>query len=68
MISHQPFHYHSLADLKEDIDRVGVDLPVSEDLSVLKKPLSAGPWQIPNRLVVLPMEGCDGRRTARRTS
>ena len=60
MIAHQPFHYHSLDDLRQDISRLGVDVPVSGDPSILAQPLSCGSFTLPNRLVVLPMEGCDG--------
>ncbi|MGC4054062.1 MAG: hypothetical protein QM757_33680 [Paludibaculum sp.] len=60
MIVHQPFHYHSLQDLRQDIDRLGVDVPVSEVVGVLAEPVDCGRFVLPNRLVVLPMEGCDG--------
>ncbi len=60
MIAHQAFHYHSLDDLRSDIARLGVDVPVSADLSVFSKPVACGPLTAPNRFVVLPMEGCDG--------
>jgi NADPH-dependent glutamate synthase beta subunit-like oxidoreductase/2,4-dienoyl-CoA reductase-like NADH-dependent reductase (Old Yellow Enzyme family) len=60
MISHQPFRYHSLEDLRNDLDRVGVDLPLTNHFQILGQPLAAGPLRLPNRLVVLPMEGCDG--------
>ena len=60
MFSHQPFHYHSLEDLAADIGRLGLDIPLTEDLSPLARPLECGPFRLPNRFVVLPMEGCDG--------
>ena len=60
MFSHQPFHYHSLEDLARDIERLGLDIPVSEDVSPLAAPLDCGSFRLPNRFVVLPMEGCDG--------
>ncbi|HEY3441400.1 MAG TPA: FAD-dependent oxidoreductase [Paludibaculum sp.] len=60
MIAHQPFHYKTLEDLRADIARVAVDVPVSADSSVLAQPLQCGSLTLPNRLVVLPMEGCDG--------
>lgn len=60
MIAHTPFHYHKLEELMEDIERTGVDLPVTTDTSVLAEPVAAGGLRLPNRLVVLPMEGCDG--------
>ena len=60
MFSHQPFHYHSLDDLRRDIAETGVDVPVTNDLRTLSEPVEAGSLRMPNRLVVLPMEGCDG--------
>lgn len=60
MIVHQPFHYHTLDELRADIDRLGADVPVSDDFSILAQPLDCGRFTLPNRLVVLPMEGCDG--------
>ena len=60
MFSHQPFQYHSLEELARDIERLGLDIPVSEDVSPLAAPLDCGSFRLPNRFVVLPMEGCDG--------
>jgi NADPH-dependent glutamate synthase beta subunit-like oxidoreductase/2,4-dienoyl-CoA reductase-like NADH-dependent reductase (Old Yellow Enzyme family) len=39
---------------------LGLDLKLSGDPSPLAEPLRAGDFTIPNRMVVLPMEGCDG--------
>ncbi len=60
MLAHQPFHYHSLDDLARDIERLALDIPLREDLSPLAEPLDCGAFRLPNRFVVLPMEGCDG--------
>ncbi len=60
MIPHELFHYHSVEDLRKDISATGVDLQASDDVSVLSEPVQAGKFRLPNRLVVLPMEGCDG--------
>jgi NADPH-dependent glutamate synthase beta subunit-like oxidoreductase/2,4-dienoyl-CoA reductase-like NADH-dependent reductase (Old Yellow Enzyme family) len=60
MTAHQPFHYHSVQEFREEIERVEVDLPIAEDVRILSSALTAGTLRIPNRLVVLPMEGCDG--------
>ena len=60
MIAHQPFHYKTLEDLRADIERVAVDVPVSDSVDLLAQPLRCGSLNLPNRLVVLPMEGCDG--------
>ncbi len=60
MIPHQPFHYKTLEDLRADIERVAVDVPVSDSTTILAQPLQCGALTLPNRMVVLPMEGCDG--------
>lgn len=57
---HQPFHYRSLEEIRSDIERTGLDLPLTTDFRVLAEPLQAGALRLANRLVVLPMEGCDG--------
>jgi len=60
MFSHQPFHYHSPEELARDIERLGLDIPLTTDFSPLAAPLDCGRLRVPNRFVVLPMEGCDG--------
>ena len=59
-MEHKKFSYKHLDDLKEDVVRAGVELPISENLDVLKTPLPLYGKTIPNRLVIHPMEGCDG--------
>ena len=53
------FSYRWLDELKEEIARRGLDLPTSEDLSVLGTSVSFGRLNVSNRLAVQPMEGCD---------
>ena len=60
MAEHQRFKYDSPEMLKEDIERLGLDIPLSENLEILKKPVRIGDRLIPNALTVHPMEGCDG--------
>lgn len=60
MFSHQPFHYHAPEELARDIERLGLEIPLAHDLSPLGEPLDCGVFRLPNRFVVLPMEGCDG--------
>jgi len=57
---HQPFHYRSLDELRAAIAQLGLDLPVEENPAPLLERVQAGSFHLPNRLVVLPMEGCDG--------
>jgi 2,4-dienoyl-CoA reductase-like NADH-dependent reductase (Old Yellow Enzyme family) len=56
----RPFDYKSLDELKRDIGILGVTLPVSENLSLLKQPLEVYGKTIKNRLAIQPMEGFDG--------
>ncbi|MCC7422144.1 MAG: NADH:flavin oxidoreductase [Planctomycetaceae bacterium] len=54
------FKYKSAAEVVEDAKRLGHELRVSEDFSPLFQPLTIGRRTVGNRLVVQPMEGCDG--------
>ncbi len=60
MAQHDRFHYKNLDELKEDMTRMGLDIPVSADVAVLSRPIALGERTIPNRLAINPMEGCDG--------
>lgn len=59
-MTHTPFHYNSLDEIKTELAALGCTLPLWEDLSVLGAPLSVGGATLPNRLAIQPMEGCDG--------
>ncbi len=54
------FHYHSLEEVAGKARELGVRLPLSERLEVLRRPLTVGGRRLENRLAVQPMEGCDG--------
>ena len=56
---HQRFHYRTLADLREDLSRLGLSLPLADNVSILGDPVEIGRWRSPNRLAVHPMEGFD---------
>lgn len=60
MQAHKRFKFSSLIDLQAELNQMGIDLPLLEDTRVLKQPLRIGKNIIPNRLVIHPMEGCDG--------
>jgi len=57
------FHYGSVQAVQEDVQSLGLELPMREDLSVLADPLvlRAGDasWTLANRLACHPMEGSD---------
>jgi 2,4-dienoyl-CoA reductase-like NADH-dependent reductase (Old Yellow Enzyme family) len=50
----------TLTELRRLAQELGLALNVSEDLSVLARPVPVGNLVIPNSLAVHPMEGCDG--------
>lgn len=54
------FKYKSPADVTADAAALGHEMPMSSDFSVLFQPIKIGPLTAGNRLVVQPMEGCDG--------
>ena len=60
MAEFKRFSYSTLDELRTDISAMGLELPASDDVSVLHAPISIYGKTVPNRLVVQPMEGCDG--------
>ena len=61
MTTHQRFHMDTLEQFKRTMEENSVDLPLSEDLSILSEPLRIGGKTVLNRLAIHPMEGCDGK-------
>ncbi len=59
MSEHVRFNLKTIEDLKNELDRLELYLPVSEDLSVLGEKVKMGKWELPNRFIVQPMEGVD---------
>ena len=59
-MEHQKFHYKSLDELRQELNRVGAALPLCEDLSILNRPVDLGAKTVPNAIAIQPMEGCDG--------
>lgn len=59
--AYQPFYIQSLADLRTEIARLGVGIPLDDDLTRLAHPLSLGPKKIPNRFCAQPIAGGDAQ-------
>lgn len=57
---HETFHYPTLDSLRAAAAEVRADLPLSEDVSPLFRPLTLGVKAAPNRIAFQPMEGTDG--------
>ena len=58
---YQPFYIPSVAGLREEIARLGLSIPVEEDLAGLARPLEIGRTRIPNRFCAQPIAGGDAR-------
>ena len=59
-MQHGKFNYKDLAELRADFEKLNLDINVSENLEILKKPVDINGMYAPNALAVHPMEGCDG--------
>lgn len=58
-MGHERFHLDTLADLRREVDRLGIELPIAEDLGVLSETVRIGSLLAWNRFAVHPMEGFD---------
>ncbi|WP_242841652.1 NADH:flavin oxidoreductase [Desulfitibacter alkalitolerans] len=54
------FNYKTLAELKAKISELKADIELTEDISPLLKKTRIGQYELPNAMVIHPMEGCDG--------
>lgn len=59
-MSHEMFYYQSRKAVEEKAEELGISLPFSEAVDALKTPLYLKNHTIHNRIVLSPMEGCDG--------
>ena len=55
----EPFSYKSLKILREKFEVLNLDIPVSEEIGILRKNIKIQNITIPNRLSIQPMEGFD---------
>ena len=53
------FTYKTMEDVQAHAAELGINLPLSEDVSVLNTPFNIGKATIKNRMGVAPMEGAD---------
>ena len=59
-MEHRKFGYKSVDDLKKECERLGIELPLSEDTEILGQAVDIQGRHVANRLLIQPMEGCDG--------
>ncbi len=60
MTDFRRFNLNTLDDLRSELDKLGLYLPICEDLGVLGETVSIGDRHLANRFIVQPMEGVDG--------
>ena len=65
MEAHKRFKYSSIGDVRTELEKMKIYLPLADDTAILQQPLRIGKTIIPNRMVVHPMEGCDGNPDGR---
>ena len=59
--TYEPFKYKTLKDLKKELNRLMIPLPLSSNIENLKKVIQSKDLIIPNRLSIQPMEGFDAK-------
>lgn len=59
-MKHEKFHYKQKSDLEEALRTLGVTLPLSDNMEVLKRQVKIGNKVAANSIAIQPMEGCDG--------
>lgn len=59
------FHYHSIEDIRREAEKEKISIPFSEHTHILHDPVCVDGIHFPNRLVIQPMEGCDGTADGR---
>jgi 2,4-dienoyl-CoA reductase-like NADH-dependent reductase (Old Yellow Enzyme family) len=62
---HERFHFKDRAALGARIAELDLDIPQSDDISILFSPVVVARRVLPNRFAVLPMEGADGDTAGR---
>ncbi len=64
-MSHERFRFHSIDELLERAQALGLNIPAQEDVSILAQTVAIGDKKTPNALAIHPMEGCDGTADGR---
>ena len=56
---YQPFYIETMDGLRSEIARLGLEIPLKEDISPLARPLKVGGRVIPNRFCAQPISSGD---------
>ncbi len=57
---HEPFHFDTWTQIEAKLAELGVELPHDDDIAALTRPISLAGHDLPNALMIHPVEGCDG--------
>ena len=57
--SFEPFRYNTIEDINSSLNKLGIHLPISDEVEVLKKKIQVNNQTLQNRLSIQPMEGFD---------
>lgn len=57
----EPFSYKTLKELRDKINELNLEIPISSDVETLRQPVKFNKITTPNRLAIQPMEGLDAR-------
>jgi len=58
-MKHDRFRFKDRGALEEKIAEMGLDIPLSDDISILFSPIAIAGRTLPNRFLIHPMEGAD---------
>lgn len=64
-MKHETFHYKQKSELEDTLRTLGVTLPLSDNIAVLKREVKIGSKVSANSIAIQPMEGCDGTADGR---
>lgn len=56
----EKFKFKSIEEIEKEAKNLNIEIPFSNNLDALKTPLKINNLAIPNRMLIQPMEGCDG--------
>jgi len=59
MAKHENFKIKSIRDLEMELEKLNVEIPISENIDIFRERVLLGEKAIPNSLAIHPMEGCD---------
>ncbi|MDW7673735.1 MAG: NADH:flavin oxidoreductase [Bacillota bacterium] len=60
MADFQKFNFKTVEELKDKIAELKLKIELQDDVDILRDKITIGNYTLPNRMIIHPMEGCDG--------